>query len=189
MEKTCIQCNKIVTKPKNRSVQDWEARFRFCSKRCRIEATKILVPWNKGTIGVMLANKTSFKKGLTPHNKGKKTNKPAWNSGLVGFCVMKKREESPHWRGGKQGEHKLIRNSVEYKFWRTAVFQRDGYSCQECKTRGGELNADHIKPFVWFPELRFAIDNGRTLCVACHRQTPTYGGRVKNFKRATGTLV
>lgn len=42
-------------------------------------------------------------------------------------------------------------------------------------------NADHIKSFKDHPELRTDLQNGRTLCVDCHRKTDTYGrpGRKK----------
>lgn len=77
------------------------------------------------------------------------------------------------WRGGRMKNYSVmeqLRKSPEYALWRTSVFQRDDYTCVVCYQRGGVLNADHIKPFSLFPELRFAIDNGRTLCVKCHRR-------------------
>ena len=85
------------------------------------------------------------------------------------------------WRGGITPINAKIRQSSEYKLWRTAVFQRDSYQCVwGGKEHGDKLHADHIKSFSQFPELRFAIGNGRTLCVECHRKTDTWGGRTKN---------
>lgn len=88
------------------------------------------------------------------------------------------KEKCHLWKGGITPINAQIRNSIEMKLWRKAVFERDGYACiWGGKEHGNKLNADHIKPFALFPELRFAIDNGRTLCVDCHRKTETYGGR------------
>lgn len=85
-----------------------------------------------------------------------------------------------NWKGGITPVNVKIRHSFEYKLWRKAVFERDNYTCiWGGKEHGSKLNADHIKPFSMFPELRFAIDNGRTLCVECHRKTDTWGGRTK----------
>lgn len=89
-----------------------------------------------------------------------------------------KGSKSHLWRGGITPIHHAIRSSVEYKIWRDSVFARDKYSCLQCgDARGGNLNADHIKPFAFFPELRFDTDNGRTLCVPCHKKTETYGAK------------
>jgi len=87
-----------------------------------------------------------------------------------------------NWKGGITTEIRRIRNSAEYKEWRLKVFKRDYYTCIWCgeKNKKGvnvKLNADHIKPFAIYPELRFDISNGRTLCESCHLKTETYGGK------------
>ena len=91
--------------------------------------------------------------------------------------VDRKGEKSSRWKGGITPLNFKIRNSEEYKLWRKAVFERDNFTCIWCDKKGGTLHADHIKPFALFPELRFAIDNGRTLCKDCHLKTSTFGGR------------
>ena len=67
-------------------------------------------------------------------------------------------------------EVKQLRTSKEYRDWRKAVLQRDKYTCMHCGLHNDdtELNAHHIKPFSIYPELRFDIDNGLTLCRNCH---------------------
>lgn len=90
-------------------------------------------------------------------------------------------ELSWHWRGGDIPEDQRLRNSLEYAAWRSAIYTRDDFTCQLCGIRGGPLNADHIKPFALFPELRLELSNGRTLCEPCHRATPTYGVRTRRL--------
>lgn len=91
---------------------------------------------------------------------------------------------NPAWRGGVYTkERQLAMSRVEYKNWRISVFKRDEFTCQKCHTKGCELNADHILPWKLFPELRYSIKNGRTLCVSCHRKTPMYGETVKQVQR------
>ncbi len=84
----------------------------------------------------------------------------------------------------RRTERKASMQQMEYRLWREAVYARDNWTCQECKKRGGKLAADHVKPWRDFPELRYDVSNGRTLCEECHKKTPTYGGRIFNGKRS-----
>ena len=97
--------------------------------------------------------------------------------------TAKRGENSNFWKGGISTERQKIYASIEYKNWRKSVFERDGYMCVIGKKEHGDrLQADHIKPFSLFPELRFELSNGRTLCIDCHKKTDTYGGRIIKLK-------
>ena len=103
-----------------------------------------------------------------------------------------KGNRNPMWKGGLSSLHQQIRNTFEYRQWRSDIFHRDNHTCQKCLVRGGSLEADHIKPMTFIirdnliDSVQKAIscaelwdtNNGRTLCRKCHRETPTYGVKV-----------
>lgn len=100
-------------------------------------------------------------------------------SGIKNPAYGKKGALSPKWKGGITPKNLAIRNSPKAQQWRLAVFERDDFTCQACDMRGGKLHAHHILAFSKFPEHRFDIKNGITLCVPCHKKTDNYAGRVQ----------
>lgn len=110
---------------------------------------------------------------------GRKLSEEHRKKAIKNLIMFGKGSKNPGWRGGIYPLHKRLRNTKEYRLWRIAVFERDNYTCVFCNKRGGNMEVDHIKPFSEYPELRFAIDNGRTLCTCCHRKTITYGRQKK----------
>lgn len=120
------------------------------------------------------------KKNMSESKIGHKTSEETRRK----LAIANSGDKCHFWKGGKTKEITKLRMSLEYRLWREAVFKRDDYTCIWCgeKSRKGVsviLNADHIKPFAHYPELRFAIDNGRTLCKECHKTTETFGNKAR----------
>lgn len=128
-------------------------------------------------------NPQVFKKGQVPWNKGLINPQPLSMESRRKISEKLKGNKSHLWRGGITKNMRLIRTSLEYRNWRKLVFERDNYTCVWCGARNGDgkahtLNADHIKPFSLYPELRYELSNGRTLCHSCHKKTDTYGNKI-----------
>jgi transposase len=73
------------------------------------------------------------------------------------------------------------RKHLQYRLWREVVLQKDCYICQKCGS-SKNLQAHHIYNIADYPELRYAIDNGITLCKRCHEEFHKQFGWRKNTK-------
>lgn len=147
------------------------------------------IPWNKGMscpgISERLKGHTVSKEQrqkLREKNKGN-----TYHLGKHHTDETKRKMSGTNrynWKGGITPLNQKIRHSFEYRQWRSDIFTRDEFTCQECGQIGGELNAHHIKSFSYIIQkyeittieeaLRceelWNINNGITLCKECHRK-------------------
>ena len=100
-----------------------------------------------------------------------------------------------HWRTGESKDSFLIRRAVshntilerktsKYLLWRNAVYERDNNLCVKCGAIGKV--AHHILSFSAYPDKRYDIDNGITLCDNCHSLEHKWKGVVDNVKFKEG---
>jgi hypothetical protein len=154
MEKKCTVCGDLFHyKPSN-------LKAKYCSNKCRFKG---YTPANKGTKRTpeQVEFLRRFSIGRTPWNKGKKrpemtgTRHPLW---------IKDRTKLARYKNGNE-----YRNSPMSRDWARRIKDRDGWKCQsknqECS---GKVVAHHILSWKEYPELRYQIKNGITLCHAHH---------------------
>ncbi len=143
---------------------------KYCERRCyeiakkgtrhRVETIQKMLgrpAWNKGKPNPMTEATRLKMVGRVPYNKG------------IPATLEQRQKISAACNRGKTTEARKVRASTEYATWRDRVFKRDQYRCQICSC-GGKLNAHHIFAFSQYPDWRFHLSNGITLCRYCHDQ-------------------
>lgn len=185
--KKCLLCGK-----KYEIYPYRDSITKFCSMSCNLKDKKIRFKDKIKYFTSESSKGNKYRLGIPSWNKGLKGMQIAWNKGIKAnpesiekmrlkkIGVPSKRKGLPNlnqrgekhwnWKGGITDQNRIIRNSAEYRNWRRQVFERDRFSCVECGYRSckrKDIRADHIKPFCKYPELRFEVTNGRTLCIPC----------------------
>ena|SRR3990167_1431982 len=148
--KNCLQCNKAFRTFPCR-LKNGEGKY--CSKSCGGEGTqKILM--SKPTYQAFWEGKKFIKEHRRKIGEA--------HTGEKHYLWIKDRSQL------KTDERKKGYDS-RYKCWMREVKNRDNWKCKilnkDCK---GRLEAHHILNWQDFPELRYEINNGITLCVAHH---------------------
>lgn len=192
-EYQCASCSKAFSVVTCFDTRKSKLGVRFCSKPCWYSyKSRNKITWNTGLTKetdsrLVYERPTSFKKGLTVWNKGKE------------FLAVRGNKNN-FWKGGVTPLNTAIRFLKESKDWKKSILARDNYTCVECKSHGIKFHVDHIKRFAdilkeflfeynQFSPIEdketlvrlartykpfFDLSNGRTLCVDCHKKTPSY---------------
>lgn len=94
------------------------------------------------------------------------------------YCSLKCYHNNIYEGGNTLAE--LYRKKEKQTGWLLSVYERDGYTCQVCGDKGGELQAHHItqvsdiveeiegRENIEKHELFGDVNNGITLCIDCH---------------------
>jgi hypothetical protein len=176
----CLKCGESFINKRNDRVRQ------YCTRSCASSLKgfqKGQVSWTKGKSKKELEKHYRngwnglFQKGQVAPTKGIKYSQERIKA-MSG-------ENAPNWQGGRTSFLKRQRVSLNFRNWRTAVFERDDYTCQKCSIRGGELHPHHIKSFSLYEDLRFDVENGSTLCKSCHMSYHKHYGRIthgENYK-------
>ncbi|MFA5071929.1 MAG: HNH endonuclease [Candidatus Pacearchaeota archaeon] len=100
-----------------------------------------------------------------------KTYKEIYGDKAEEEALKRKESNRKRWEGKRKCDDRPYQNcSYEYVEWRKKVFERDNYTCQKCGLQT-YIEAHHIKRWSLYPELRYDVNNGITLCKnPCHKE-------------------
>lgn len=83
-----------------------------------------------------------------------------------------------------------------YICWAREVKIRDHYTCVVCGIKGVALHSHHLNAWASYPDQRYDVSNGVTLCTSCHenfhhiyKKGENTEGQFKEFKKITKELV
>lgn len=149
--------------------------YRYCSKKCWYAIMEV------SPSQIMALHKNRSKRDYSNTMARKKLGESIKKAYKEGRLKPRYGSDNNLWKGGIASLQNSLRQTSVYKEWRKQVYERDNYSCQKCGTNK-DLHAHHIKEFSKYPDLRYEVSNGLTVCRTCHGKI--HGRYLPNISKA-----
>lgn len=168
------------------------------TKKHNLKISRAIKHWHK-IIGISKKTKEKIRRSLLGKNLGDKS--PCWkprnicesckkiisrNAICCIICsgIRRRGKKAYNWNPFSSVREKL-RFCTKYHLWRSRVFKRDNWTCQNCGKQKCFVEAHHKTPFAkllkkykiktlkqaFQCKSLWSIDNGKTLCSNCHDAT------------------
>lgn len=179
--KKCLNCDNLITRYSTRckSCASFERNLNISYRDKQSQANRGQKRSIEARLKMSESQKERFK---NPQNH------PRFGKGLIG-------NSNGMFKDGRTPLIVSLRHCKEYEDWRTLVFKRDSYTCQDCGQIGYDLEAHHIEAFslifdtfinqynqfsiiedketlfrlAIYHKPMWDIDNGKTVCSKCHK--------------------
>lgn len=170
----CGQITNKVTNPSRKRGTHYGDYRKFVSghqSRCHSPEVRRLIGENTRRCLTGRPQTEELRKKRGDAHKGKP--KPAWLRAKWSRALLGRLRpdlSGPNhynWKGGTDPD----RRGMDGKAWRwaMAVKRRDQFTCQRCGlTSKSGMHAHHLWSFRDYPEKRYDVENGVTLCRRCH---------------------
>jgi len=178
-DKKCPTCKCLFRTTKGRNKT-------YCSRICAVKSLEVRVKISENQKGKLMSKESKLKMSVSAKLKHKK--------GIGGG--FKFGNKHWNWSGGISTLRHRIHNCSRYREWRKNGFKRDRYTCVLCGQVGSMLHFDHhpksfnqiikdnkiktLKQAISCEKF-WDLNNGRTLCIICHRKTDNYGNKIKKL--------
>jgi hypothetical protein len=167
----CPVCGNVFKRRGNRKLSGKNPPC--CSKDCKAKSQSL------SAVGFIHGRRP--KEGIKRNCKqcGQEFQKPKSQDSL--YCSAQCRFSDPsvfdaisgsrhyNWKGGITRGNQTLRKSRIARKWRNVVLARDNHTCLMCGFKGSKyMRAHHVLSWSEYPQFRFFIGNGMTLCFWCH---------------------
>ena len=168
----------IKPRDKNQAAKDknsWWQNYEYLNEKyvqqcCSTTEIGMLVNASSSTVHTWLTNfkiptrptGAAYKKGTTMSEESRQKMSVAKKGKYTGA-------DNPNWKGAKITDAVRERRSYDAKIWRESCLKRDEYKCTLCGAKD-KLHVHHVLEFENYPDRRWDLNNGNTVCVFCHEK-------------------